>query len=123
MEIAGREAVGQIGIVRWIPHLVVNAIQDAGEHRCPGLQHVLQSATVARGQDLASVGRADGRDLIGVTDARFQERNLAIVLDPIRREGFVRQTELRKVLSREDALVGQIVHGQHACGPRRVHPR
>jgi hypothetical protein len=56
--------------------------------------------------------------MVGEGDAGFEERDLAVELQPCRREVRRGQAELAIALGREQALEGEIVDGEQGFGPR-----
>ena len=99
------------------PFLVIYSVEDAYQVGAAHLQNRMQAGTVFPGLDLLSIGFADGRDHIAVQQAGFE------VVDHVPGEvllgqevTMVAQAELVNHLGGKDALVADIVNGQHGFG-------
>ena len=109
------EAVGQLHVGRRIPDCRVDRVQDAGEHAGATAQQAIEAAALLGRLDFARVGRADRGELVGVVKAGFHERQLAVVFEPIDAKGRVGQAQVGKIPGWKNALVGQVVHREHAA--------
>src|SRR5205823_11855650 len=78
-EVAGFEAMREMRVAARIPALV-DAVEDARQATfCSNaLGEPVQPPAKRLGGDLARIGRADGRDMVGVVHAGLQERNPAV---------------------------------------------
>src|ERR1700710_122319 len=105
----------QMRIVRRIVTLI-DAIKDAGQlpRTCTLPEQPVQAATELRGQDLACVGRTDGRQMRGIKQSRLQEGYFAIELHPGGLESVFGYPECRHPFPLEYALIGHVVHGYDA---------
>ncbi len=102
--LAGRLALGVRGIVgarqgrvaRRVPHRGVDAVEDAGERAAPTGEQALQAHAQRLALDLLGVGRAHGRDGVGVIQARFEKGQLTVILDAVDRPALRRQPDQRQ---------------------------
>src|SRR5436189_5073959 len=67
-----------VRIGRRIPILIVDAVDDAGELARATEQHALQPAAVIERLNLAGIGRAHGRQSIGMYDAGLHKIDTAV---------------------------------------------
>jgi hypothetical protein len=81
-----RDEGGNILIYSAIPNSVICPIEDADEIFCATLKQPFEPAAIFGSEDLPPICGADGRQSIAVADAGFEERDLAIELDPVRSE-------------------------------------
>ena len=79
-----------------------------------GAQQTLHTETELLLLNLCRVIRADGDDVIGVEQARFKERHVAIKFYAVNAKTRHWQVELLYCLCREIALKSQIVDGDDA---------
>ncbi|CAJ0880680.1 hypothetical protein R76727_03309 [Ralstonia mannitolilytica] len=115
-EVRCRERLRQQGVLRRVPHLVVDAVEDGDKVLLARAQQVFHAAAGRLAQDFARIGVAYGGDAVGPQQARLQEAELSPELGLVRRIG--RHADLRHHAHREIALEGQVVHGKHRPGPR-----
>ena len=66
-----------------VPGHLVDAVQDPGELPGAMVQQAVEAHAELGRLDLARVGRAHGRDVIGEMQAGLQEADLAVVLDAL----------------------------------------
>ena len=102
-------------VVGRVPDLVVDRVEDAGQHVVALAKQAVEAKALLGGLDLTSVGRAHGGEAVGVVQATFHERQLAVVFEPVHLERWTWQTEIGKTPRRENALVSQVVHGKDAA--------
>ncbi|MNC70067.1 hypothetical protein D3C75_1208400 [compost metagenome] len=78
-------ACRQARIVRRVPNLVINTVENAAQPPLPLplLEQPFHPVTKLRLGDFTRIGRADGGDMVGVVQACLQERHLAIKLQAI----------------------------------------
>ncbi len=119
-QIVGVVAGAQPRVVGRIPNLVVHAVEDAAQPALPLplLQQPLHAVAKLRPGDLARIGRADGGHVVGIKQPGLEERHLAVELQAIDIVKRRRQPQLGHVMGGEQALIGQVVHGEHRT--RRV---
>ena len=108
-----------------VPGHLVDAVQDPGELPGAMVQQAVEAHAELGSLDLARVGRAHGRDVIGEMQAGLQEADLAVVLDALDAESLRRQTQLAQQPGREIALEGDVVdrlHGRRtlSAGERQI---
>ena len=108
-----------------VPGHLVDAVQDPGELPGAMVQQAVEAHAELGCLDLARVGRAHGRDVIGEMQAGLQEADLAVVLDALEAESLRRQTQLAQQPGREIALEGDVVdrlHGRRtlSAGERQI---
>src|SRR5205823_6490529 len=101
-----------------IPLLVVDAVQDARYGGAAGTEAVLEPHAVLSGADLARVSGTDRGDEVGVDDPVPQRVDPSAGeiarVQQLPRSG--REPEIRDALGGEDALVADVVDGEHRAG-------
>ena len=102
------------GVCGGVPYGLIDCIQNASQLVTPGAQQAVQAAALLRGLDFTGVGRADCAQVVGVVQARFHERYLAVEFKAVDRKGGGRQAEFAKHRGIENTLVGQVVNGVQA---------
>src|SRR3989441_9625235 len=85
-KIVGAVRLRQIGIVRGIPFLRVDPVQDADEIRATLTQDAVEPEPELRRLNLLRVPRADGGDDVRVIDAALQKTDPPPVLEALERE-------------------------------------
>ncbi len=111
-EVSCVEWLHQILIRLRIPHIIIDAIDDATEVMCTGTEKAIEPLPIEWHLDLLCIGLGDRRDGICIHDAALQEIAILLALELIRREVVIRQ--LCKALDGlhvPDALELQIVDG------------
>ena len=122
-DIPGRVIARKVRVCRRVPYPMIDAIEDARQVAPPRLQEAFEAAAIFGRQNLTRIGRTDSRESVGVTDPRFEERNLAIELQAIGTEGFFREGKLGIEIGREQTLVREVVHCEDRAGFLAVHSR
>ena len=83
----------KISVAYCVPFLVIDAVQDADQRAVALAQQAIQAAAQFFRGDFARIPRADGRDDIGIHDARLQAAHLAVEFHPVRSEVVPRQIQ------------------------------
>jgi hypothetical protein len=78
-------------------------------------QQTLHAHAVLRLLNFQGIGGAHRSDPVGVEQAGLEERQVAVVFNPLDGETACRQAERLDHVRREDALVGQVMYG-HQTG-------
>ncbi|MCY1412769.1 hypothetical protein D9M71_281850 [compost metagenome] len=114
LPLMGAEAFPQVRVAARFPAFVY-AIGDAAELALGdlALEHAFQPAAEVGGGDLLCVGLAHRGHMAGVGDAALEERQLAVELQGLVAQRLGRQGQLGAALQVADALVGQVVDGEH----------
>ena len=107
-------------IRRRVPLLVIHAVEDARKRLDPALQQSFQAAALLDAFDLFGVAGADGRDLVGVGDARLQHVEVTVELRAFRVEVVPGQTRAAVARPFVAALVGEVVDREKSL--RRLEP-
>src|SRR5690606_10864726 len=94
----------QVRIARRIPHLHVDAIQDARKPVGAMTQQPVESASERGRLDLARVGRAHRIYAVGIDEPALDERKLPVELESVHRPERSGQIERGEQLGREQAL-------------------
>ena len=91
----------------------------------PGTQQAVQAETLLRGLDFTGVRRANRAQMVGVVQAGFHERHLAVEFKAVDSKGGGLQAEFAKHRGIENTLVGQVVNGVQAGygGRSRARPK
>ena len=120
-QVLERVRLGEAAVHRGIPHLVVDAVDDAVQIVTALLQHSLEPAAERGGADLARVGAADRGEQVGEDEPALEEVELAVELDAGRCEQVPAEPGHRHVVVPEHALVGEVVDGEERARspPRR----
>ncbi len=104
------------GIGLRAPLAVVDAVDDADEMVGAGAQQRIEAEAVLRRLDLPGVGAAHRRQGVGVEQAGLQEAHPAggeiLVVEHL---GVAGEPDLVEHLGREDALIAEIVQGEHGA--------
>ena len=87
------EARGEIGVGRRIPHRVVDAVEDAGQHAGALAQQAVEPHAVLGRADLRGVGRRHRGDPVGEREARLEVADRAVILDAVDRVRVRRQAD------------------------------
>ena len=75
-------------------------------------QEAVEAVGVFGFGDFARVGRADGGDVAGVVQPRFEVGHLSVEFEAVGAEHVGRQAEFGEVVAAEDARVGDVVDGK-----------
>ena len=123
LHLPGTVGGDEMGVVPRVPHVVVDPVHDARHLARLGAQHPVEPHALRNGEDLAGVGGAHRRDVVGVAHASLQEADLLVVLHAVDVVGPDRQAHAREPHRGEQALEGEVVdreqRGWHvAVGPR-----
>src|SRR5690606_35666756 len=94
----------QMRVGRRIPKARVDAVEDPDQIARAPAEEPLQAEAERLVLDFLGVGRADGRQLVGVPQPRLEKANLAVILEPVDREALRRQAELRQDAPRKEPL-------------------
>jgi hypothetical protein len=111
------EVGGEMDVGRGIPNPVICPIEDADEIFRTTLQKPFEPATILVSEDLARICGAHGCQAIAVADAGFEERYLAIELEPVRDKAVARKAELGIEVSGKQTLKGEVMHREHCRRP------
>ena len=111
------------GVCGRVPHRLIHRVENARQPVTPGAQQAVQAAALLRGLDFTGVARADRAQLVGVVQAGFHERHLAMEFKAVDRKGGGRQAEFTKHRGIENTLVGQVVNGKQAGHGGRFRAR
>ena len=103
----------------WIPRANVDPVDDSREFVRVALQHAFHQVPETRREDFTCVSFADGRDMIGVDNARFHQTQRAIKFDALwfrqcRNKPLRRHAERCTKRERIVALERQIVDRENA---------
>ena len=102
-----------------VPDGAVHAVEDAAQLGMAAAQQAVESAAVFGALYFARIGGAHGGEAVGVVQAGFHERDLAPEFQAFELEERPRQAEIGKPRGIKQALVGQVVHREHA-GQQRL---
>ena len=107
----------EVAIVRGVPFVIVNAVEDAGERRLSLAQQTFETETQFWRRDFSRISRAHRSDGVRVSDARLQRIHLTVEFDAVRGEIVPRQIRQRVAIRRDNSLVSEIV--KRDARPRR----
>ena len=79
----GIKAMGNSCISGRIPYRFIHRIEDAAQVISTGAQQAVKPAALLRRLDFLRIGRAHRGDVVGVIQARFHERQLAMKLQTV----------------------------------------
>ena len=96
-------------VVKRIPHLDIDAVDDPGELERYGTQQPVEAHAELGRLDLGGIGGAHGGDHVGEYDAGLHHVDVAVVFHDIRTEQLVGQKEHGPERGLEYALVGEVV--------------
>ncbi len=106
------------GVEQWVggrvPDLVVNAVQDSADMVAACAQHAVQAAALFWRHDLLRVARADSGDGVGKLQAGLHEGKLPVKLCAVDGERGLGYAEFCAKAGAKQALVSQVVDGEHA---------
>src|SRR5208282_901086 len=94
------------------PEARIDAVQDSGQHIGASAQQSVEAPAKGGGLDLARVGRAYCGEAIRVEETSLDKRHHAEELDPIDREEFGRQCQLREDPRGKRPSVGEVVDSE-----------
>ena len=118
-QIVHRVTGGNEGIVFGVVLHHVDAVEHAGQVVPLGAEQAVHSFAVVRGLDFFGVGGADGGDLIGIYQAGLHEVGAAVAFQLVVGEIFIVQGQhVLHVLDAENALILQVVNGEHRADAR-----
>ncbi len=100
-----------------IPHIRVDAVDDATQHMAPGPQQAVEAHAVFRRADFLGIGGAHRGDGIRRGEPTLEVAHIAVILEAVDGEGLLRQAERPEDGGRELALEGNVVHRHHALRP------
>jgi hypothetical protein len=107
-------------VARWgqsirfgVPHGLVHTVQDARQVSLAVTQQAVQAVALLGLRDFAGIGGADGGQHLAVLQTRFHERHVAVKLQPVHGEQVCWQAQRGQHFRPEQALVGQVVDGEH----------
>ena len=122
----GAVAGGEERVGLGVPPLVVDAVENAVDHRGPLAQHAVQALAERGRADLLAVAGADRGDGVGVEQAPLEQVDPAVILDALGVKQVLRDAGVRHGGRGEDPLVREIVHreqrGRPRERPREVRP-
>jgi len=108
-EVIRRVARGDERVHRRIPGCIVHAVEDAEEVRGAVAEHAVEPGPEFLSLDLAGVRLAHRTEDVGEVQAALEQVHLSPELQPPRREHRRGQPRERKLLGREESLVGEVV--------------
>ncbi len=104
--------LGDLAILRRVPCLVVDAIEDAGEAPAQAGQEALQPTAVFLGHDFPGIGGAHRVDPVGEDDATLDEGQLLVEFQAVQSPEDLGQTQPVEGGSIKQSLIGQVVDGK-----------
>ena len=113
LQLAGGEGRGEQRVGLGVPHLGVDAVDDAVQRPGAGGDQPVEAHAEVRGLDLLGIGRADGGDRARVGEAGLQVADAAEELDPVEARGLRRQLERGEDAGGKAALEGDVVDRHH----------
>ncbi len=113
------EMLGDQRVACRIPHIGVDAVDDAGKVGKPALQQAFEAHAEFWRQDFLRIGRADGGDRACGLQATLEEADIAVIFDELHREGFGRKRQLCKDFRSVLSLEGDVVDRHDGRGRSR----
>ncbi|KAK4044961.1 hypothetical protein OUZ56_032367 [Daphnia magna] len=112
--ILGVETGGDCAVGRRVPDGVVDAVEDRRSLRSSFQKDRLEPEAALLRQELARIGRADGRDGIRMEDAELEEVEAAMKFNAVRGKELGIDPDLFEGRLREDPLMSGVVNRENA---------
>ena len=115
------EVVRQMRVAAWVPAFV-DPIDNAGQPALNGNPacKAMEASAESLGGDLARIGRTDRRYVVGIEQTGLEERHAVVKFDAVYLERTVGDAECAHALTVAQALVCNVVDGEHGRHARAL---